>query len=118
MGAHHRYYHSCAKLGDNIIIAGGVDGDYLATTSILNISSKEERDAGDINTVRINFGLEYLGGKLLAFGGENEDTVGIMLDTVEEWDEGEEQWVPINTIMETGRTYFASVAAPTSAICG
>merc|ERR550519_1104218 len=112
--AEHRYYHSCAKLGENIIIAGGFDGDYLATTSILNISSQEERAGGDINTARIYFGLEYLGGKLLAFGGEN---TGTFLDTVEEWDEAEEQWVPINTRMETGRTYFASAAVPTSTIC-
>ena len=42
--------HACVKLGNKIIISGGVDDNGIAipTTTILNISTRKERRGGDM----------------------------------------------------------------------
>ena len=99
-------------LGDNVIISGG---DEDPSTSILNLSSKEERTGGDMTTTRgFYFHMAILEGKLLAIGGDD----GLeYLDSIEEWDEVLETWVETEMKMKTARYSFGYVVAPASAVC-
>ena len=65
-----------------MIISGG---DEDPSTSILNLSSKEERTRGDMTTTRgFYFHMAILEGKLLAIGGDDGHEY---LDSIEEWEE-------------------------------
>jgi len=115
--SHGRSAHACAKLGDKIVFAGGLDeeGYYLASTGIIDITGdRMERPGGDLSVERIFFGMFAMGDQIVALGGEYGADYW---DTIEEWDDGMEQWVGSNDKLEMGRTYFGSTLAPAS-VCG
>jgi len=111
-----RYGHSCALLGDKIVLSGGFsdDGYYLKTTFILDFGLGEERLGGDMSVERIYFGMIAVEDKIVAFGGEYGSDYW---DSVEEWDPTTEQWSVRDEGMEAARTYFGSVLVPAEALC-
>ena len=112
-----RVGHSCFRLGDSVIIAGGFGESHaaLAHTTILSIASREGRRVGDMTSPRAYFGLASLQGRLVAFGGvDGEDRD---LGSVEEWVEDEERWRSREETMETPRYYFGYTSAPLASVC-
>ena len=112
-----RRRHSCARLGDNVIIAGGQDQYHedppedLVSTAILHIPTKSMRSVRGMTTRRSSFGTAVIGGKLLAFGGYNRYLSNYYLDSVEEWNEEEEVWREREEKLELARDFFGYAAA-------
>ena len=119
--------HACAKLGNEIIISGGVDDDGLdaiQTTTILNISTRKERRGGNMIMGRAGFGMAIVNNKLVVFGGGNGNMFLpggsdlAMTDTIEEWNEDKETWSLREDRMQTPRGGLGYTAGPTSSFCG
>jgi len=112
-----RVGHSCATVGDDVIIAGGYGdgGSTLATTTIINIITRQEREGGSMSSARGYFGLATLGGSLLAFGGRGSDDQA--LASVEEWDVEMAVWNTRQEVLETDRYYFGYTSAPRATVC-
>ena len=76
-----------------MIISGGVDSNdnAIPTTTILNISTRQEKRGGNMIMGRAGFGMAILDNKLIAFGGGNGNAFGqntvAMTNTIEEWNE-------------------------------
>ena len=112
-----RWGHACAKLGDSVIIAGGsINFGILYSTTILDLTTKQQRKGGDLETKRAWFGMTALDGKVIAFGGMS-DAFKEVYDSIEEWDEKEEQWMPSENGLETPMKAFGYVLASVSDIC-
>ena len=113
-----RRRHSCARLGDTVVVAGGQDQYHedppedLATTSVLHIPTQTMRTAAAMTTRRSSFGLAVLDGKLLAFGGYNGYLADRFLDSVEQWDEEEQVWTLREERLAFGRDFFGYALAP------
>ena len=118
-----RVNHACQKLGNNVIISGGVHGDaIISTTSILNIETKTEHFGGDMNKPRAAFGMALMNGKVVAFGGEtvsptNYSQERVETRSLEEWNEDKEQWMTRNDTMEVSRSHFGFVSVPPELAC-
>jgi len=112
-----RVGHSCATVGDDVIIAGGYgeDRSTLATTTIINIITRQEREGGSMSSARGYFGLATLDGTLLAFGGRGSDDQA--LASVEEWDVEMAVWKTRQEVLETARYYFGYTSAPRATVC-
>merc|ERR1712154_227269 len=113
-----RFAHSCTVLDQNIIVAGGWNGTFTASTEIISISNGNSTIAatGNLNIARSNFGLVTLRGPLvLAFGGFDADNV---FDTIEEWNQETQQWkLAESTPLSEKKFYFGYLAVPASAVC-
>lgn len=111
-----RQGHGCATLsGGGVLVAGGWDqngGNWpnvLDTAAVYNGDSWEEL-AGRLNTGRRYGQMVELDGRILYFGGEdNEDKV---LDTVEEFDEETGTWKLLEETMQVPRKGFSAVVVP------
>ena len=113
-----RAYHSCARIGEKIIVAGGLayirgyDYTVLASTEIIPIlppmnftqkmvstSTGIPRTGGKLNYARTIFGLVTVGGlfpRILAFGGFGENgRFGNSQITaiIEHWNDQKEEWI-------------------------
>ena len=100
-------------------IAGGYGyGAYpLTSTEIIPLENGIPRYGGNLNTARSGFGLATIGGhykKTISFGGYDG---GILLSTVEEWDEDTEEWKLAPYSLEEGKGDFASLAVPPQMVC-
>ena len=127
--SHDRLEHSCARLGDNIVISGGSGNEFSGscdneekTTTILNIPLKRVVfEGGNMNVARNDFGMAAVNGKILAFagfGGWNENG-GIILDSIEEKEDvvfGD--WTLLPQKLVTPRYVFGWVSAPRALVCG
>ena len=115
-----RYGHACARLGDNIIIAGGSYASWPKTeTTILDINSRRQRVGGPMAVGREGFSLARLGGGaggLLALGG-NMHAGG--LDSIEMWDESTEQWRTTDLVdkLDQPRGGFSALSIPLGEVC-
>ena len=119
-----RFFHSCARAGDNIVIVGGVDSDdhVVSSTTILNIKDKSQRPGGNMSMARDIFQMLSHEDKVFAIGGDKRldfgDYTGPGLNLVEEWNETTEDWeVREDLRMETNRLLFGAVSAPKSKVC-
>ena len=107
-----RYGHSCARIGDDVVITGGSYASWPKTeTTILSISSGLQRVGGEMGEGRERFGLAILGDRLMAFGGDGR------VDTMEEWDQEAEVWIALDERLETPRSRFTAVSIPLSELC-
>ena len=103
---------ACAKQGDNIIMSGGEND---SSTSILHIPSRQERRAGDMNSVRGSyFHMIELNGNVFAIGGDNGYEY---LDSIEEWNNEHETWEMTEMHMKTARYSFSVAAGPQARFC-
>jgi len=86
-----RWGHACARIGDTVVVAGGVSPFFtiMDSTTLLDLSTREQRDGGAMSSPRTWFGMARVNGKVLAFGG----TGGVdPLDSVDEWDPESDSW--------------------------
>merc|ERR1712024_38698 len=112
--------HSCVTLGNSILVVGGFNGGYLASSELINIEDgrQSETDVGDLNSERDAFGLVSLGGnkkKILAIGGSGGGRTEH--DSVEEYDENTGQWKNVNMKLSEKKDKFGYLAVPSSAVC-
>jgi len=111
-----RWGHACTKLGDQIIIAGGsINFGILSSTSILDITTKEQRKAGNLAIEKAWFGMQVLDGKVFAFGGQSARKE--VYNTIEQWDESFEEWVLIEDGLDVPNKAFGHVLATVSDFC-
>lgn len=108
-----RRHHACARLGDNIIIAGGLSED-VSSTTILSLANGEQRHGQHMTSARYDFGMAQLGGRLLAFGGWDGNGY---TDSVEEWDGELEQWMVREERLKEGRDSFGFVSSTVNKVC-
>ena len=113
-----RYGHACARLGDNIIIAGGSYASWPKTeTTILDINSREQRVGGPMAVGRERFSLARLGGSaggLLALGGNINGG-----DSIEMWDESAERWRTTDLVdkLDQPSGDFSALSLPLGEVC-
>merc|ERR1712012_1313230 len=113
-----RYGHKCARLGDTVVIAGGADerGDYVPSTMVVDLVTKQVTTGGDVSTPRFEHGVARLGEEILAFGGF--DASYDCLTEVDVWNPETQTWKPAGYELENGRAEFATVVVPEdSAVC-
>ena len=112
-----RYGHRCAVTGNSAVVTGGADqrDDYLASTTVINLLTKTVTTAGSMATERFSHGLAMIDGRLLAFGGFDQQYT--CLQEVEEWEEGSETWGAWGAGLATGRAEFGVTTLPRSAVC-
>ena len=111
-----RWGHACARLGDTVVVAGGVSVAFtiMDSTTLLDLATGEERQGGRMASPRTWFGMVAAEGALVVFGG----TAGLdPLDSVEQWDEGVEEWVGREDRMATAMYSFAAIPATVEEFC-
>ena len=115
-----RWGHSCTRLGDQVIVAGGVSPLFtiLDSATVLDLNTREERQVGKLLGARAWFGMATIDGKALAFGGMSP--LRDQYRNILELDMETEEWVERENTMETARgiSSFASVVVEQSIICG
>jgi len=87
-----RWGHACARIGSTVVIAGGVSPFFTIydSTTLLDLTTREQRDGGTMSSPRTWFGMALVDGRVLAFGG----TGGLdPLDSVEEWEPKSDEWI-------------------------
>lgn len=110
----------CAKLGQKVIIAGGVkSAEFLRSTEVLDLGSREITTGGDLATPRTYFHLATIvrGGqeKVYAVAGQG-DPEGHELNTVEEWVEASSTWKAADNLPQK-RMLFGAVTVARSYVC-
>jgi len=87
-----RWGHACARVGSTVVIAGGVSPFFTIydSTTLLDLTTREQRDGGAMSSPRTWFGMALVDGRVLAFGG----TGGIdPLDSIDEWEPETDGWI-------------------------
>ena len=110
----------CAKLGDKIIIAGGLSGGTpLQTTEILDLTSRTISKGGNLVTPRRFFHMITFDNNgdftTLALGGEVN--IYKVLKSIEKWNPETETWSELEDHLEEMRVAFGLVAVPRSLVC-
>ena len=111
--------HSCTKLGDKVILAGG--GRYgrgvLQSTLVLDITTRTISTGGDMATPRRFFNLATIsrggGDTTFAIAGYSGSE---RLNSVEEWEEESSTWKAAGNL-DTARGDFGVVTIPKNIIC-
>jgi len=112
-----RYGHKCGRVEDTVVIVGGADerGDYLPSTMLLNLVTRQVTKGGDMAMRRFEHGVAFVGEQLLVFGGF--DPIYNCLAEVEAWNPETETWKLVADMeLETGRAEFGSVAVHSNSI--
>ena len=114
-----RWGHTCAKVGDKVVVAGGVSPLFsiLTTTTVLDLVTRESRQGGQMAEQRAFFGMANLGGVVYLFGGQNGMKSSESLGSLEVWDEEDEVWLPSEETMPTAMNEFAWVVVNVSDVC-
>jgi hypothetical protein len=115
-----RWGHSCAKLGDLVVVAGGVSPmpfNILASATVLDLNTREHWEVGDMMGPRAWFGMATIDGKVLAFGGMSP--LKDSYDNILELDMETEEWVVREDTVGTGYgvSSFASVLVQQDMVC-
>merc|ERR1712228_938231 len=114
-----RYAHSCTKLGDKVILAGGNGGGgVLQSTEVLDITTRTISTGGDMATPRrwLNLATISRGGGDTTFAISGESTSYTRLNSVEEWEEESSTWKAAGNL-DTARDEFGVVTIPKNIIC-
>ena len=103
--------HGCAVLGSTAVIAGGRDGEYLASTELYDLDRKTRNPGGTLQLARY-LHLVTVGPsshlRILAFGD----------DLVEEWQEESGTWKEAGRLEESRKSYTnGAVAVPKGLVC-
>merc|ERR1719278_366478 len=111
--------HSCAKHGDEVIIAGGSNGGVLQSTLVLDITTRTISTGGDMAAPRMYFNLATIsrggGDTTFAIAGYS-GSGGAELNSVEEWEEESSTWKAAGNL-DTARGSFGAVTIPKKIIC-
>jgi len=115
-----RWGHACAKIGDKVIIAGGLDQFFTISTSttVLDLVTRESSEAGDMLVQRAFFGMANIDGSIFLFGGRGIgmrkfDSKG----SLEVWNEEEEMWYPTDESMPTVMNGFGMLIVNVTDVC-
>merc|ERR1719209_1946013 len=107
----------CAKIGQKVIIAGGIDDDALSSTEVLDLVNRQISSGGEMATPRGYFHIATIvvGGeeRIFALGGMSN--VGT-LKAVEEWVEESSTWKTADILVKE-RSEFGVVTAPKHLVC-
>ena len=114
-----RWGHSCARLGNKLVVAGGVTPSFslLSSTTVMDLATREQREVGEMGVVRAWFGMANVDGRILAFGGTGWPVVRDVWGDIEEWDDERETWVKTDNTMETVNSSFAYLVVNLDDIC-
>jgi len=108
---------SCALVGSMLVVTGGFQYDtdtVVATTTVIDIETKESRKAGDMTLARGGHMMAVVKDKLLTFGGSpDEHTITSVVDV---WD-GKEEWEQYTQNLTMTRTDFGAVSVPVETVC-
>ena len=95
---------------DYVLVAGGQDDGDLASSEILNLSTRKWQSAGNLSVPRAGLQLAVVeGGKVLATGVDH-------MKGVEEFDTDQRQWNILETKLRLTRKNHAVTPIPTSLI--
>jgi len=115
-----RWGHSCTRLGDLVVVAGGVSPlpfNILSSATILDLGTREHREVGDMVGARAWFGMATIDNRVLAFGGMSplKDSYSNIL----ELDMETEEWVETEESIGTGHgiSSFASSIIQQDLVC-
>merc|ERR1712061_286472 len=100
--------HSCAKLGNKVILAGGSNGEeVLQSTLVLDITTRTISTGGDMAAPREGFNLATIrrGGGDTTFALAGYSGSYRYLDSVEEWEEESSTWKAAGSL-DTPRDRF------------
>ena len=119
-------YATCAKIGNKVIIAGGLHNGRLRSTDVLDITSRTLSSEGEMMSTRLSHALVAIRSgeqrKLFALGGIGETETytpgqrASTIDTVEEWVEGTSTWKEAESLSRAMR-FFGAVALPKESVC-
>ena len=135
-----RESHTCALLGDKVIVCGGTNfdypgGGYLASTEVISISGKHPpRKVGDLNNPRCKHGMALTRindeVKLIAFGGHLRDWTkwasmnkedwndsATYLDSIEIWNDQNETWEVSDLKLKEKKFEFGFLSVPSILLC-
>ena len=115
-----RWGHSCTRLGDLVVVAGGVSPmpfNILASATILDLNTREHREVGDMVGARAWFGMATIDGRVLAFGGMSP--LKESYSNILELDMETEEWVETEESIGTGHgiSSFASSIIQQELVC-
>lgn len=114
-----RWGHACTRVGDLVIVAGGVSPSFtmMASTTVLDLNTREHREVGEMMSARAWFGMATIDGRVLAFGGMSP--LKDSYENIMELDMETEEWVEQEETMGTGYgiSSFASVVIQQNMIC-
>ena len=119
-----RAFHQCIVFKNKIIITGGLAGglfDYLDSTEIIDIDGRKLtlRNGPFMNDRRDNHGMGIVSKNdtptMIVFGGRNSRTQ--YLNTVEEWDDINEEWLLSDLTLTTQKCQFGFATLPIELIC-
>ena len=119
--------HACTRLGNEVIIAGGIDnlGNTIDSTEIINLVTLDIKIVGALKVPRSYFGLAtFNDGKqfrILAFGGydSNENSGLQFLSSVEEWNMEEQTWQVLQDVsLKEGKSGFGYYEVSVDKLCG
>ena len=109
----------CAKLGEKVIIAGGVDGNQVSSTEVLDLGTRQITAGGEMSIPRcyLHLATIVVGAqeKVFALGGFRSSSPP-RLNIVEEWEEESSTWKAANNLVER-RYGFGAVVVPRQLIC-
>jgi len=115
-----RWGHSCTRLEDMVVIAGGVSPQYTfySSTIVLDIYTREERMVGEMVGARAWFGMSTIDGKVVVYGGMAPRDRECYSDILE-WDPVTGEWIQREDTMATihGISSFAAVTVRQQLIC-
>lgn len=114
-----RWGHTCAKIGDKVVVAGGVSPmfEIVTSTTVLDLVTRESRQVGEMAGQRAFFGMANLGGIVYVFGGQNGMRSSDSWGSLEVWDELEEGWLPTDETMPTAMNEFGWVVVNANDFC-
>eukprot|EP00091_Calanus_sinicus_P021200 TRINITY_DN6168_c0_g1_i1.p1 TRINITY_DN6168_c0_g1~~TRINITY_DN6168_c0_g1_i1.p1 ORF type:complete len:324 (-),score=98.15 TRINITY_DN6168_c0_g1_i1:83-1054(-) len=114
-----RWGHACTRVGDLVIVAGGVTPSFtmMASTTVLDLNTRESREVGEMTSARAWFGMATIDGRVLAFGGMSP--LKDSYENIMELDMETEEWVEQEETLGTGYgiSSFASVVIQQNMIC-
>ena len=87
-----------------------MSGNYLATTDILDLDTREWFTAGEMNQARDAPQMAVLGNKVFVLGGR--DRYGNDLSTIEELSLEDWTWSMMDEEMREKRAFFSAVVIP------
>ena len=116
--------HSCTRVGDKVVIAGGVNIAFtiIATTTILDLNTRREQTVGNLHGARAWFGMATIDNKVLAFGGMSplyRNSVRDQYNDIQELDMESGEWTVTDNNLATtlGISSFATAVVYTEDVC-
>ena len=103
-----------ARLGNLVVIAGGINPFNIDATQILDLATETLRLGLPMVEARVGLAMAVRGGRLYALGGRDGEEA---LDTIEEWDPLLATWQVTGDRLALATTGFAVTTVPSNSVC-